>query len=455
MPKDLLPPYECMTKEQDEAILHPDHKSLLVIGPPGCGKTVIALYRAGELVRKKKKVHVLVYGKVLLSYIDRSVKENDINIKTSTFHTWFFNHIKRTFYAMPPQTNKYDFDFSKIFEWYAEKGALENVFDHLVVDEGQDLPLDFFRLATRISGNLTVFADENQAIFQGLNSSIAEIRKAVRKFSPKEVHLVKNFRNTKRIAVFASLFMTEGIETGKTELPDKIGELPLLCKASNMNEQVEYIKNHVKTFPNKSVGVFLPTKDSVINYYNTLRTTYGENVQHYIGGGNVDPPDFGKDGIFVVTYSSAKGLEFDDVFVPDLHRFNLDDGQPVRKMQLYVVFTRPRDRLFLMYVGSTSISFQRIIDENNNHSELIKEISLNGHQVKENADVSNEKIKMSEFYDIISGEFGEFDTDRFIKIFRRRYQDTDFVNKKELEVCIDENIPGPYNIQKLKQLLYL
>ena len=438
MPRDLLPAYELITKKQEAALRHPDLKSLLVTGPPGCGKTVVALYRADKLVKKKKEVQVLTYGKVLLSYIDRAVSVKQIRINTSTWHSWFYRHIYKEFGRRPPQIEKFVVDFPKLFEWYTERGITQTVFDQLVIDEGQDLSLDFYRLAVHISGNMTVFADENQAIFEGLNSTIREIRGALKKFDPKEIKLTKNFRNTKNIAEFASLFVTKELETGSTDLPDRKGERPLLCKAGYMDEQTDYIIKHIKRYPNHQVGVFLPRKSSVKKYYNELESVYGRKVQYYTGGKQMEAPDFGRDGIFVVTYWSAKGLEFDDVFVPDLQDFDLDDGGPVKKMQLYVVFSRPRERLFLMFTGNMSTSFRRIIDEN---SELIKEITLGSHQEEDEDEATEDEIPMSEFYYKIEANFDEDEAKRIIKKLKENYS-CSFVDKKKLEDCIEQNIPG-------------
>ena len=83
---EFLPPYEDLTKEQDKALRASG--SLFVSGPPGSGKTVIALYRAQELAKKGKKATVLTYGSVLLSYIKDSLESIDVSIDAQTFHRW-------------------------------------------------------------------------------------------------------------------------------------------------------------------------------------------------------------------------------------------------------------------------------------------------------------------------------------------------------------------------------
>ena len=74
-------------------------------------------------------------------------------------------------------------------------------------------------------------------------------------------------------------------------------------------------------------------------------------VQEYIGGqgSKAEPLDFTSPAITVATYLTAKGLEFDAVFLPFLPRISgSDEGV---KMQLYVMCSRARDELHMSYSG--------------------------------------------------------------------------------------------------------
>ena len=63
--------------------------------------------------------------------------------------------------------------------------------------------------------------------------------------------------------------------------------------------------------------------------------------------------DFSKPGIKLLTHQSAKGLEFDTVFLPELQKWNTADLalEKFRK-QMYVLVSRARRQLFLSYTGS-------------------------------------------------------------------------------------------------------
>ena len=63
---------------------------VLVTGPPGTGKTVIAFLRAMLLAKENKKVDVIMYNRVLKRFA-QNVGADSRNVSCSTFHSWFYN----------------------------------------------------------------------------------------------------------------------------------------------------------------------------------------------------------------------------------------------------------------------------------------------------------------------------------------------------------------------------
>ncbi|MFC1829031.1 3'-5' exonuclease [Thermodesulfobacteriota bacterium] len=460
--KDLLPEYELLSKEQDEAIRYHGHKSMLVTGPPGSGKTVIALYRANELLKSGGDVDIIVYGNVLFSYLKKSLEQLDIklDVATNTFHKWIGRHVRKQLKRnIPILGDRFTYDWNKLIKWYAERGIPQE-FDHLIVDEGQDLPVIFYRFASRMSTSITVFADENQAIFEGANSSIKEIRKALQRFEPKEIRLKKNYRNTKPIARLASLFMVEGVETGHTEEPTRQGELPLLCCAENESQQIDLIVKYAENYKNKQIGVFLPWKKEVVKWYNKIWSKTKVSVQYYVsgkgkGGQFIKPPNFGEDGIFVVTHHSAKGLEFDAVFIPQMQSINWDYST-AETMRFYVACSRPRDRLVMMFIGDQEpqIIKDKVCECELDGEEIVKRYDL-GNLNKDQKDQllveapiiskdHKEKDTIAMFLDRIDDTLvraGRWSTDRFVRIcniIEEEYEHDFVYDKNEFEEFITD-----------------
>lgn len=65
----------------------PGDGAILVVGPPGTGKTVMAFHRAQKLQKLGQKPHVIMFNKVLAKYTStRSNVAPDVDV--STMHSW-------------------------------------------------------------------------------------------------------------------------------------------------------------------------------------------------------------------------------------------------------------------------------------------------------------------------------------------------------------------------------
>ena len=81
-----MPNSEQMSQEQKEIYMNaPLDGSILVTGPPGTGKTVIAFLRAQTINAFKKKAAVIMFGNVLARYTSNIA---DGNYRVSNFHKW-------------------------------------------------------------------------------------------------------------------------------------------------------------------------------------------------------------------------------------------------------------------------------------------------------------------------------------------------------------------------------
>ena len=462
--KDLLPPYELLTKAQDEALRYDEYKSMLITGPPGSGKTVVALYRAGELIKKKRTVHIIVYNRVLHSYISKSFDQLNIDSRFNAdkFHSWFCSHIRKTFHRSPPTLDgKYRYDWDKLYEWYSSNDSLPILFDQLIIDEGQDIPVRFYGLASRMSKSITVFADENQAIYEGINSTINEIRKALRRFAPKEIELKKNHRNTEAVANFASLYMTAGLNTGITETPTRKGELPLLCRSDNRAQQIEYIVQYAKNHRDQQIGVFLYWKNDVLKWMRDFRNVKDIPVQYYVydESNTVPPPNFDETGIFVIAYPSAKGIEFDAVFVPEIDKTPIEKNTDI--MLLYVVFSRPRDRLVIMYEGHSEpeIISNRLEGHKDNTQEIVKRIDLRVSYVAEKdviveveAEDSLAGMTVQNILNDLIDYIDEDDYDRFSEVLLKEFKENSVLDKDKMINFIKSRIPSGLTLRILPHI---
>ena len=344
-----LPSYQQLSKEQDAINNLPLTGSYLVVGPPGTGKTVLAIYRAAIFERAGKTSHFMVYNVALRRYLEQAMKETEVGGIATTFHAWMYRWYWKNFGRKPhmQEQDRWTHDWAAIFRDLIRNHEFDR-YDHLVIDEAQDFPKDFFFVMQRIAADITVFADENQRITSS-NSTLKEIEKYV---SPGQVHrLSVNYRNTRPIAEFSQHFYA-GLQSGVPDLPERKGPKPRAVGCPDVHAQTEFIARYERNHDDIDIGVIVASKQELFDIRGKLRGKTTNPVQTYVGGQKkYQTLDFTRRGIKLIMYPSAKGLEFDTVFLPLLESRQTPPDSDIEKMRFYVLTSRARQELYLTFSG--------------------------------------------------------------------------------------------------------
>ena len=170
-----MPTYQQLSKEQDRVLNLPLDGSYIVAGPPGTGKTVVALYRAGTLSENGDSPLLIMYSRLLMQYTDAATGELDIAGATKTFHQWFYGFYRRAYGDKPPRLSRTSLTGPTILRKVSAEPPRQGSLPSILLDEAQDFPKELFPIADLLTTNLTIFADENQRITD-TNSTLREIR---------------------------------------------------------------------------------------------------------------------------------------------------------------------------------------------------------------------------------------------------------------------------------------
>ena len=345
--------FDSLSKEQDLVFNLPIAGSYLVVGPPGTGKSVVALHRAGRLAKKSPAdVLFLTKSRLLKEWTKESTKNLKIDPDSVlTYHSWAGRWHIQNFGSKIPQHAPYVFDWSKVRKTINSSKFIKTL--NIVIDEGQDLPADFYDILPLIAKTVTVFADENQTLGND-NSSLEQIQKGLGISDSEVLKLTKNYRNCREIAELSAQFYT-GKSTGIPELPTKqcgFGR-PTLNRLRNRNQQARFIHDWQVNNPTKKIGIFVPTAPSRDAFQNLLEEM-GSTVQVFHGKSDVEALELCEPGLFLTWFDNSKGLEFDHVFLPALEDWNpkigqVEDERIAALRKLYVLTSRAKEQLHLMW----------------------------------------------------------------------------------------------------------
>lgn len=352
----------------------PTDGAILVVGPPGTGKTVMAFHRAHRLKELGQDPSVVMFNRVLRDYSSsRSGVAPDV--PTSTMHSWVNGWWRKAGMGKVPilaGDDPYAHDWMTMLDLVLDLGPGDKRIEkldwgHLLIDEGQDFPEALYFALGKIMQHLsrhgaqpsvTVFADDNQRLNVNRNCSVASIASNLRIHgdSKRNFLLKKNYRNTLDVAKFAQYFQV-GRSSGAATLPDRRGEVPLALFFRDLDEMAGFVIRKARLAPGKQVGILVHGWNSVVRkVFNQVSERAGKAgiiAQSYTWNSKSKAKrlDFETPGtITVLNEKSAKGLEFDLVFYVGLEGMNTEQtGGLNERMAMYVMASRAREELVLCF----------------------------------------------------------------------------------------------------------
>ena len=339
-----LPNGSDLSEEQLDIINLPTNKDWVIKGAPGTGKTVMAIYRAGQAGQTShgKPVLMLVYNNPLMRFLSTAIRGNYYkNVKVSTYHQWISDFFTEHRMGRVPKDEDDQHDWITITNKFSKFGKL---YSHVIIDEAQDFPIELLKILKRISDNMTCFIDPNQAIEIGKTKTYDAI-KTLCVESPYK--LTRNFRNTKQIRDLSAIYCRDG-----EPAPSNIrGKKPVIirCNSGDFDDMDQKMIDIIKRNKEKNIGIIVNSKSLKVTFSKMQnKLPYDINVQmHKTMTDN--KIDFDINGVKIISYGAMKGLEFDIVLLPMFDKIEMKDGGIVDLNRVYVAVSRPLTELYMFY----------------------------------------------------------------------------------------------------------
>ena len=154
-----MPHYQSLTVSQGAVLDLPVDGFHLITGPPGSGKSVMAVYRTESLANMGQPVILLQPG----GELDWDPRQWGVDQTiVSIWHSWFPRWFRGAYGEDPPRVSEWGFDWDACSRIAGHNPAPEELIPHLIVDEGQALPRGFYTFFLFVRGSMTVFCDDNQ-----------------------------------------------------------------------------------------------------------------------------------------------------------------------------------------------------------------------------------------------------------------------------------------------------
>jgi hypothetical protein len=319
------------------------NQRLLIRGPAGTGKTVMAIESARRGAAAGRRVLFLCYNRLLCNWLGSEILTGDSALTCSTLHRYLMD-------LAGAEASEDDHFWDERLPEMATDALLDRVgdghlYDEIVIDEAQDLLrsnyFDVLGLSLRgglAGGRWRIFGDfENQAVYGHVTADLDLIRS--RLGAPLELQLRTNCRNPPRIALLVHLLggltpeywrilrEDNGIEVVLRFYKNREAELDLLASALESLYAAGLRGNEIVVLSPRVEGSV--ASELMADPWRSRMMPFSRAGRNHVRYGSI---------------RAFKGLESSAVVVTDLEHLGGQEAQAL----LYTGMTRALDRLVLI-----------------------------------------------------------------------------------------------------------
>lgn len=363
--REFLPDITQLKSEQINVLRTPLSENIIVSGPAGSGKTILAVYRYNGYIKSNFKGELLVYGNILKNYMKEKIALSSVEIPINGIFEYVKDQSGISVDFTLPDSEKFSGSAQKSAEW-AKKNKMN--LDFIIIDEAQDFfdgHLDFCGYYAKV---LTLFADDAQRLYKHGNCTTNIIgkywvdhNKKLRRFDIKG-----NYRNQPSVANLAKPFYDKrSKEPFSSADLEGANEKVYIFVSSSLNSLKDYLvkaaKYYIDKLVNETPKIAILVQDSetmkiakasfVKQKYKCVEVENASNVF------NIQHP-------IILTMHSAKGLEFDYILLFNLDFQKLKNGHPNNYNQIvFTAITRARKSLSIFILDNQIEFIEKIKNE--------------------------------------------------------------------------------------------
>ena len=321
MPRDFMVKESMLDDYQMDLLDRTLDRSLVVSGCAGSGKSVIALQKAKRIQAERGPDYtVIVFTKALKDYMQAGRQELGLN--DAFYYHW---------------------------DWKNRRGMPKA--DYVIVDEAQDFTREEIReFINSARKNIFFFGDTAQSIYGGLKTTLSMREIGNMLPNADAVPLYFNYRLPKPIAKVTQTYIGVGVDPYRERTYKSTeNQKPRFIRYASGEDQIKAIARIIKARNLTDVGILVPHNESIQQMSKQLNS---QGINHEIRyndrndfHNSVDTLNFNSTNPKLMTYHSAKGLQFETVFLPFVESATSDDDRKA----LYVAMTRTYRNLYVMY----------------------------------------------------------------------------------------------------------
>jgi len=333
-----LPKEAELTRIQRKAI--DSREPIFLSGVPGTGKTVVSIRRLQNLASMGKKGIIFTYGKLLKKTIEEKLQNNP-KMPVDNIHNWIWN----------AQSNGNEIGFKNFTSDENLANSIKKLksngirYDEILVDEGQDLSINTYKILTELTPNLSISADNAQQINNRENATNEEeIQRIFNNLTRFELDQV--FRSAYELYRFAIQFVPYNARANDKRLLERLqdknsgADKPFVWIEDNTNNIYNSIKDIIDDNPTDNIGILFE-KIAHVDETSRRLSDYEHSTYHSIQ--KIVPSEL--KNIILTTFKSAKGIEFDIVIIP----YFTEDAQNIPE-EYYVGATRAKNQVHFLAI---------------------------------------------------------------------------------------------------------